>query len=168
MSKTNFRITGIHVVMGLALVIGVPIAASIWYLARAIDSWPGQVDRSAYHQRASYVDKAAAIARQDALQWRWIFAIDTSPTQCGSVTASVDLRDRAGRQVRVTDATGLFRHPLQEFRDTLARPDTGRSPGQYRFQADLPNPGKWTFVFRATATGGVRVRRDFDVQVCDR
>ena len=72
------------------------------------------------------------------------------------------------RQVRVTDATGLFRHPLQEFRDTLARPDTGRSPGQYRFQADLPNPGKWTFVFRATATGGVRVRRDFDVHVCDR
>lgn len=168
MSEAKFRITGFHVVMGLALVIGVPIAASFWYMARAIDSWPGQVDRSAYHQRASYSDKSKAIARQDALQWRWTFGVDTMATQCKSVAASVVLHDRAGRPVQVTDATGLFRHPLQETHDTKARPDTARSPGRYLFHAQLPNPGKWTFVFRATDPGGAQVRKDFDVRVCDR
>lgn len=165
MKRTQYRLSGRQVLIGLVVILGAPVLAHAVYLYRALDTSPGQVESSPYRLGLAYNDRLAAIERQRHLGWRAELALARDASEPDLVIAEVSLIDRAGRGVAVGDVQGRFVHPMREAFDTPGPAAGEPGLGRYRFQGRLPKSGSWTFRFTASASDGTPYRRDFEVRV---
>lgn len=144
--KREFRITGRHVLAGMAAFFGVVIGLDAVFTVLAFRSHPGETSATAYEDGLAYNRMLEARAAQAALGW----------------TATVEAGAPGVVTVRVADAA---RRPLERLRvnGVLRRPATDAGAVEVRFQpdgrggyrAETPaGPGGWDLTLTARDAQG--------------
>ena len=131
-------LTGRSVLIMLIAFFGLVIAVNIVMVRAAISTFGGVDTPSSYEAGLVFTAEEAAASAQDARGWKVTARID--PTAAG-VSATIDIRDSAGKAVTGVDVAARLAHPIDERRDVvLAVTDMGA--GTYR-GIGATEPGQW-------------------------
>lgn len=141
----GFRITGWHVLAGVAAFFGVIIAVDAGFLVIAYRTHPGQVSVTPYEDGLLYNRHIAQLEAQTRLGWRASAAADGD-------TVSIAVRDRTGAPVGGLAVTARLERPATEagrltpvFRETSPGLYVARQPGL---------SGAWDLTAEARSTAG--------------
>jgi nitrogen fixation protein FixH len=146
----NGRVTGGHVLIGVALFFAIVIGVDALFIVKAYRSFPGQVASNPYEAGLAFNKTLAQRERQAALGWSAQVQSD------GGEAVIVRMADKAGDPIDHLSLTGSLERPATEAgRQTLDFRPLG--DGRYRAAARLD--GAWDL--RATARDA---RSGFELQ----
>lgn len=144
-ARAGFRITGWHVLAGVAGFFAVVIAVDVVFTVLAVRTFPGEVSVTPYEDGLLYNRKLAKMDAQAQLGWR--AAASAEP---GRVV--LELRDRTGAPLTGLVVAGRLERPATE---------AGRKPLQFRETAPgvyvaAPGPlsGAWDLTAAARDGAG--------------
>ena len=144
--KSEFRLTGRHIVMTLIVFFGIIFSVNGLFLYKSISSFPGEDIKQSYRQGLAYNETLATRAQQRASGWRADLAID------GAVI-TMTILDTGDIPVRGLSITGLLKHPTETDLDTPLV-FTPQANGSYVAELETSVIGKRFLTTKAVTTDG--------------
>jgi nitrogen fixation protein FixH len=149
--KRAKELKGIHVLASLLTFFGAVIAVNVYFIVKAIDSFPGEDEKKSYAQGLRYNDTLQDRARQRALGWRAVAAL--TPQSASGVRLEVRLLDRNGAPIDGLAISGELRRPADAKLDR-ALSFEARGAGLYVAKVPALDEGRWTLRAQARSASG--------------
>lgn len=136
-------ITGRHVLIAIVAFFTLIIGVNIVFITLATGSFTGEDVPKAYLQGIDYNRTLEARAVQESQGWT--AALEAMRDESGTVTVTLDLKNKAGAPLDGIDLTGTLRRPTQAALDQPLS-FTASGDGQYTAQVTQAEPGAWEVI----------------------
>ncbi len=144
--KSEFTLTGRHIVMTLIVFFGIIFSVNGLFLYKSISSFPGEDIKQSYRQGLAYNETLESRAAQRASGWRADLAID-------GLVITMTILDTGDIPVRGLSITGLLKHPTETDLDTPLV-FTSQADGSYVAALETSVIGKRFLTTKAATTDG--------------
>ncbi|MGV6818981.1 MAG: FixH family protein [Parvularcula sp.] len=142
--KSNFIITGRHVLAGLVLFFGVIIAVNVVMARLAFKTFPGEQDEKPYYQGLHFNDTLAAREKQSRLGWH--AEMISMPRSGVRSPVVIRILDKSGNGIDAKTVTGNLIRPTTDT-GAVALEFEPIGDGRYQAFVDDMGPGSWELHF---------------------
>ncbi|MDX5361591.1 MAG: FixH family protein [Alphaproteobacteria bacterium] len=153
--RTEFRLTGKHVLFGLIGAFGVIFLVNGIFLTKAIQTFPGLETQAGYKYGLKFNERIAEAERQAALDLT--LGLETAEIATGRYQFVVTAQTQSGESVGLRQIEARLMRPADIAKDVPVTLTPAGGAGRFAAAVDVPLRGQWDFVLGAETADGAPV-----------